>query len=97
MSSTTVLVNSDVNGDFSYERPMFANVKAILVDVGTLGTPDIEVTDGTYGTSVLSLVGATSDAYAPAGSFSAVLGTLSVEVTGAAPSSHGRLRFLLET
>lgn len=97
MSSTTVLVNADTDGNFSYERPMFAWVKAILVDVGTLGTPDIDVTDGTYGTSVLSLTNATSDAHAPAGAFSAVLGTLSVEVTGAAPSSHGRLRFLLET
>lgn len=97
MSSTTVLINADANGDFSFERPMFAWVKAVLVDVGTLGTPDITVTDSDYGTSILALTSATSDAYPPAAAFSPVLGTLSVEVTGAAPSSHGRLRFLLET
>lgn len=97
MSSQSVLVNSDADGNFSYERPLFAWVKAVLVDVGTLGAPDIEVMDGTYGTSVLSLTAATSDVYQPASSFSPVLGTLSVEVTGASPSAHGRLRFLLET
>lgn len=97
MSSTTVLISTDSDGEFTFERPMFAWVRAILVDIGTLETPDISVTDGVHGTEILTLTGATSDVYPPAAAFSPVLGTLKVEVTGGGVEKHGRVRFLLET
>lgn len=110
MSLRTVLVNTDANGDFTYERELFGTIRAISLDIGTLETPDVTVTDGILSTPVLTLTGATTDAvYQPAielvddtnagtGTFGqiAVMGTLKVVVSGGGATKHGRLMFLVE-
>jgi hypothetical protein len=110
MSLRTILVNTDADGAFTYERELFGSIRAISLDIGTLETPDVTVTDGVLGTAILSLTGATTDAvYQPAielvddtntgtGVYgpSAVMGTLKVVVAGGGATKHGRLMFLVD-
>lgn len=96
MSRHVVHVTTDGSGAFSWEQSLFASVRAVVVDLGTLVAPDIEVTDGTYGTSVLSLTDAITDVYQVDPPV-VVAGTLRIDVTNAGVTKAGRLRFLLET
>ncbi len=94
MSRHVVHVTTDGDGAFTYEASMFAMVSGVAVEVGTLGSPDIDVSDSTFGTSVLDLTSASDGVWTP---WVFVAGLLRIEVTNATPSSHGRIRFLLET
>lgn len=96
MSRTVVHIATDSGGEFSYERSMFASVRAVVLDVGTLTAPDIEITDGTYGTAVLSIADGVTGVH-PIDPPQAVLGTLRIDVTNGGADKAGRLRFLLET
>lgn len=110
MSLRTVLVNTDSSGDFVYERELFATVRAIAIDIGTLETPDITVTDGVNSTDILGLTGVMGDGVfqpgielvddtnTPTGSYTpaAVMGTLKVVVAGGGATKHGRLMFLVD-
>lgn len=96
MSRHVVHVTTDGSGAFTWEQSMFAGVRAVVLDLGTLVAPDIEITDGTYGTEVLSLTDAITDVYQldpPV----AVAGMLRIAVTDGGVSKAGRIRFLLET
>lgn len=96
MSRHVVHVTTDGSGAFSWEQSLFASVRAVVVDLGTLVAPDIDITDGTYGTEVLTLTDATTDVY-PIDPPVAVAGTLRIDVTDGGATKAGRIRFLLET
>jgi hypothetical protein len=111
MSSRTVYVSTDVDGDFEWTRPMFGVVLGIALELGTLTTPDIAITDDTYERDLLVLTGATTDAvYQPSmvltdsdGADTAtlapavVMGSLKVVVAGGGSLKTGRIHLLLET
>lgn len=64
----TIFIRTDGTGAYTWERNFPAQILAIEVKVGDLSTPDIDITDDTYGTSFLSVNGLAADAvYFPGG------------------------------
>lgn len=107
MSLRTILVNTDSDGAFTYERELAATVRAIAIELDTLESPDIVITDGVYGTALLSVSGLGDDqVFQPGVLFSgeendtltatAVMGTLKVEVTNGGATKHGRITVLVD-
>lgn len=99
MSSRTVYIRTETDGTYTYDRPTTASIRGVAVELDTLTTPDITISDGVYGDLVLELVGLGADTlYAP-DTFTTpvVMGSLKVEVTGGGSETHGRVHFLLET
>jgi hypothetical protein len=109
MSVKTVVVETDAAGAFTYERRMAGVVKAVAIDLGTLTTPDVTITDGTWGTSILAVTAVAADTiYRPvvaaqdtAGSAiastytePAILGTLKIVVAGGGANFAGTIRLL---
>jgi hypothetical protein len=112
VSSRTVYVSTDTGGDFEWERALFGVVRGISVEIGTLTTPDIAITDDTWGTSLLSVTGLAADAvYRPSAPLQAaagtdiadssapatVMGRIKVAVSGGGSQKTGRIHLLLET
>lgn len=97
MSTRTVLIQTDTLGAFTYERPLFGTIKAILTDPETLETPDVLITDDVTSTTIRTLTGLAAPDYWQPGAPVAVFGTLRIAVTGGGNAKHGRIRFLLET
>lgn len=111
MSIKTVVVETDADGAFTYERRLAGIVKAVAVDVGTLTTPDIDITDGVWGTVILSVnalaadavyqpvvaaVGTDGVAIADVYASPAIFGNLKIVVTGGGASFTGTIRLLFE-
>ena len=97
MSSTTVLVNTDALGAFTYERPFFGAIVAVATDIGDLDTPTIVISDPISGTTIRTLTAlSANDYWQPVGEV-AVFGKLRVAVTGAGDTKHGSVRFLTQT
>jgi hypothetical protein len=112
MSARTVYVSTDVAGDFEWERALFGIVRGIAVELGTLTTPDIVITDDVWGTSLLDVSALAADAvYQPGAALqaddgtdiadtyapAAVMGRIKVVVSGAGSLKTGRIHLLLET
>jgi hypothetical protein len=97
MSSRTVLIDTDAAGDYTYERPCFGLILAVLTDVGDLDTPNIVISDSVSATTIRTLTGLAADDYWQPATPVAVFGTLRVAVTDGGDTKHGRVRFLLET
>lgn len=99
MSSRTILVDTEPDGSFAYERPCFAAVLGAVARIGDLETPDILVTDVDTGTVIVSWTGLTEDAFAITAQegipYSICYGTIRVEVTGGGDTKHGSVRLLL--
>jgi hypothetical protein len=90
-----VYVRTESDGTYTYERVMRGVVRAVEVRVGTLTTPDITVTDGTYGTAIYAGAGIVADLISAVNV--AVMGTLKVVVTGAGDTTKGTVNVLVET
>lgn len=95
MSVRQVNVRTIADGTYTYERPLRGVVRAVEVKVGTLTTPDITVTDGTYGTAIYSGSGIVADLISAMNV--AVMGTLKVVVAGAGDTTKGTVNVLVET
>jgi len=66
MSTKTTFIRTDAAGAFTYERNFKGVIHGLEFQIGTLTTPDIDVTDDTYGVSFLSVNGVAADtAYYP--------------------------------
>ena len=102
-------VLTDSSGNFTSEEVFRGTVEAIEVKIGTLSTPDIDITDGVYGTSLLSVNGvAANTLYRPGiqlqddsgagivGAYASppIFGTLKVVVTGAGNAKSGTIDLL---
>lgn len=107
MSLRTVLVTTDSDGAFTHEREFFGNVQAVRIDLETLDEPDITITDGVMGTTVLDVSGLSEDSvYQPGRLFDVgenstvgpvpVMGTLKVEVANGGAQKHGRVILLVD-
>ena len=108
MSLKLVTVETDADGEFTYERRMAGVIHGIAIDIGTLTTPDITITDGVWDTAVLTVAGLAADAiYQPVAAASTVLGaasatlvpvpifgSLKIVVTGGGANFTGTIRFL---
>lgn len=95
MNTKTIVVETDASGDFTYERRLAGVVKGIAVDVGDLSTPDIDITDGVWTTSILSVNGVAADTiYQPV---VAAVGTDGVAITGqyVSPAIFGSLKIVV--
>lgn len=76
MSVKTVFIRTAADGSYTYERNFEGVVYAIEVLIGDLSTPDIDITDGVYSTSLLSVNGlAASAIYQPGKSLTNDAGT----------------------
>lgn len=62
MSTKTIFIRTAADGTFTYERNFKGVIDGIELIIGTLSTPDIDITDDTYGISFLSLNGVAADA-----------------------------------
>jgi hypothetical protein len=94
----TITVRTAAEGTFSYERVLRGEIRAVEVQLGSgdtaLTTPDVDITDDTYGTSILSEDGIAADSvYFPE---AVCMGALRVEVTGAGADKRGRIRVLYD-
>jgi hypothetical protein len=99
MSSTTVLINTDADGTFSYERPFFGLIEAVTLVVGDLdiGALDVVITDATSLTQFHEFGELDGDAYYQPSEPFPVYGTLSVFVQQGGDTKHGSLRFMTQT
>lgn len=66
MSTRTIVIRTDADGEFTYERAFTGSINAIEykndADEGlALSTPDIDVSDGVYELSILSVDAVASD------------------------------------
>jgi hypothetical protein len=57
----TVTVITSAGGAFSQTIAVFGTIEKVWLDLGTLSTPDIDITDATTGETILSYDGAASD------------------------------------
>jgi hypothetical protein len=104
-----ITVLTDADGEFTYERRLAGVVKAIAIDVGTLTTPDIVISDGVWDTEILTVAGLAADAVyhplAPGHDTDgevlgdtlvepAIFGSLKIEVTGGGANFTGTIRVL---
>jgi hypothetical protein len=99
MSSTTVLINTDADGSFSYDRPFFGMLTAVVLVTGDLDLDslDVIISDSTSVTQFHEFGELGGDAYyQPAQPFP-VYGSLSVEVVNGGNTKHGHLRFMTQT
>lgn len=103
MSLRTVIVTTDNAGDFTWERETFATVHAVSIDLGTLESPDVTVSDGVNDFDILTVTSVSSDAvYQPTsplmeGTFPAVvMGSLKLTIENGGAMKSGRVTFLLQ-
>lgn len=61
MSLRTIRIRTDANGAATHESAMKGTIRAIEVLLGDLSTPDIDITDGVYGDTILSVNGLAAD------------------------------------
>ena len=54
MSTKTVEIVTDSNGSFATDIPCAGQILAIALDIGTLSTPDLAITDKVTGASIFS-------------------------------------------
>ena len=109
MSIKVVTVETDADGEFTYERRMAGVVKGIAIDVGTLSTPDIAISDGVWDTEILNVTALAADAtYLPMApavdedgaaitdvyASPVIFGSLKIEVTGGGPNLVGTIRLI---
>ena len=99
MSSTTILINTAADGSFSYERPFFGLINAVMLDVGDLdtGSLDILLTDAVQDVTLHEFDTITGDSFWQPGGPVAVYGTLAVTVVNGGDSKHGKLRLMTQT
>ena len=99
MSSTTILINTDADGSFNYERPFFGLISAVMLDVGDLdtGSLDVLLTDAVQDVSLHEFGELDGDAFWQPGGPVAVYGTLAVQVVNGGDSKHGKLRLMTQT
>ena len=96
MSTKEIRVRTASDGTYTYERDFRGVVRAVEVLLGDLSTPDVAVTDGTYGTSVYS--GSALAVDTKSGLLNVVvMGTLKVAVTGGGDTKKGWVNVLVET
>lgn len=92
MSSVrTVTIRTAADGSFTNSRVLRGIIRAITVELGTLSTPDIDVTDDTYSQTFLSVNGVAADTtYYPSTFLQAADGTdaalVGTGVKGAGPA-----------
>lgn len=92
MSVKRIFVRTAADGSFSWERAFVGAIYGIKVEVGTLSTPDIDVTDDDFSKTYLSVDGVAADTmYVPASAQQAAAGTaLDVsDESGVAVGSYG--------
>lgn len=99
MSSTTVLINTDVNGDFSYERPFFGLIAAAMLDVGTLDTGafDVILTDTVADVTLHEFGELDGDGFWQPSGPVAVYGSLRIVVAAGGDTKHGSVRLMTQT
>ncbi len=99
MSSTTVLINTAADGTFSYERPFFGLLAAVVLHVGTLdtGSLDVVISDATSDTTFTEFGELDGDRYYQPDPPFPVYGSLSIEVVNGGDTKHGSLRFMTQT
>lgn len=110
MSTKIVTLETDADGEFTYERRLAAVVKGIAIDVGDLETPDIAISDGVWDTEILTVTGLAADtiyyprvaavdtdgvAIADTYAEPVIFGSLKIEITGGGANKTGTLRLVL--
>jgi hypothetical protein len=104
-----VTVETDADGEFTYERRMAGQVLGIAIDLGDLDTPDIAISDGVWDTEILSVTGLAADGiYEPLVQAQdtdgadiidvytqpVIFGSLKIEVTGGGANKTGTIRLV---
>lgn len=99
MSSRTVLINTDADGVFEYERPMFGLINAAQLIVGDMDTGSllVTVTDATRDVDLFSFGEISDDAYYQPAEPLPVYGDLLVTVVNGGDTKHGSLRLMTDT
>lgn len=76
MSVKTIFIRTAADGSYTYTRNFTGQIKAIAFEIGDLSTPDIDITDDTYGRTLLSVNGVAADTmYTPSDFLEAADGT----------------------
>lgn len=115
MSVKQISIRTDGSGAYTYTRSFKGVIYGIELVIGTLSTPDIDVTDSKYSKTLLSVDGVAADTmYTPseflqaadattaalvgtgmkAAAPAAIMGTLSVAVTGGGANTRGTVYIL---
>lgn len=109
MSTKIVSLETDVDGVFTYERRLSGVVKGIAISLGDLDTPDVAISDGVWGTEILTVTELAADtAYQPVveavdldGAAIAdvyaepvIFGSLKIAVTNGGANKTGTLRLV---
>ena len=99
MSSTTVLINTDVDGNFTYQRPFFGLINAVMLDLGDMdfASLDILLEDAVQDVTLHEFGELSADAFWQPGGPVACYGQLSVTVTNGGNTKHGSLRLMTTT
>lgn len=112
MSSRTCLIRTASDGTYEWNATVYGALKGITIDLGTLETPNIVITDEAAGVTLLTRTALAASAYVQPGAAMldnagvaiegaygspVVHGSLRVAVTGGGDTKTGRVRFLLET
>ncbi len=98
MSSRTVLIDTDPDGNFTYQRPLFGLILAAKLEVGDLDLGSLEVTvrDATRDMDLHAFGMLAGDDYWQPVQPDPVYGTLEVVVVNGGDTKHGKLRLLTE-
>lgn len=109
MSLKTIAIETNADGEFTYERRLAGVIKAIAVELDELTTPDIDISDGVWETVILSVDAVAADTvYQPVIAAKdtsgvaiadtylppAIFGSLKIEVTGGGANKTGTIRVL---
>jgi len=101
MSTKRIPLHTDMSGDFTFEGQFRGVVSGFVLELGTLETPDVTVTDGVYDTALISPTGVASDTVYQTSDLDAsaptvVAGTLKVVVAGGGAEKRGYLTAFYE-
>jgi hypothetical protein len=99
MSSTTVLINTDVDGNFTYQRPFFGLINAVMLDLGDMdfASLDVLVEDAVQDVTLHEFGELDADAFWQPGGPVACYGQLRVTVVNGGNTKHGSLRLMTTT
>ncbi len=99
MSSRTILIDTEADGSFSYERPFFGLIEAVMLDVGDLdlGSLTVELRDAQQDVQLHEFAALSADAYWQPGGPVACYGQLLVTVVDGGDTKHGSLRLMTQT
>jgi hypothetical protein len=99
VSSTTILINTDADGAFIYQRPFFGLINAVMLDIGDLETASLDVMmrDEVQDVDLHEFGELDANAFWQPGGPVACYGQLSVTVVNGGDTKHGSLRLMTTT